>query len=156
VLTRFTFTRLLALVAVLAVALPLAACGGDDGGDKDAYRTDAQQIADKLKTDVGTAQQNLQSQDEAKIKTGLNQFKSSLTDAANKFEELEPPEDFKDVHDKLTAEIKTLESDVQGVIDAVDAQDQAKVQTAVQKMQSDVQGLQQAGDEFDKKVGTSD
>jgi hypothetical protein len=154
VLTRFTFTRLLALVAVLAVALPLAACGGDDGGDKDAYRSDAKEIADQLKTDVGTAQQNLQSQDEAKIKTGLNQFKTSLTDAGNKFEGLEPPEDFKDVHDKLTAEINTLEADVQGVIDAVDAQDQAQVQTAVQKMQSDVQGLQQAGDEFDKKVGT--
>jgi hypothetical protein len=156
VLTRLTFARLLAIVALLAVAVPLAACGGDDGGDKDQYKKDAQAIADKLKTDVGTAQQNLQSQDEQEIVTGLNQFKTSLTEAKNGLDELEPPDDFKDVHDKLVAELGTLEGDVQAVTQAVEAKDQAKAQQAVQKMQSDVQGLQQAGDEFDKKVGSTD
>ena len=155
-LTRLTFVRLLAVLALLAVAVPLAACGGGDDASKDDYKKDAQAIADKLKTDVGTAQQNLQSQDEEQIVTGLNQFKTSLTEAKNGFDKLEPPEDYKDVHDKLVAELNTLEGDVAEVTSAVEAKDQARAQQAVQKMQSDVQGLQQAGDEFDKKVGTTD
>ena len=155
-LTRPTFVRLLALLAALAVALPLAACGGGGDDDKDAYKKDAKAIADKLKTDVGTAQQNLQSQDQQEIVTGLNQFRSSLTQATDDLEALEPPEDYKDVHDKLVAELNTVESDVQAVTEAVEAKDQSKAQQAAQKLQTDVQGLQQAGDEFDKKVGSTD
>lgn len=156
-LNRLTFVRLLAVLAVLALAVPLAACGGgEEGASKDDYKKEAQAIADKLKTDVGTAQQNLQSEDEQQITTGLNQFKTSLTEAKNGFNELDVPDDYKDVHDKLVAELTTLEGDVEEVSSAVEAKDEARAQQAVQKMQSDVQGLQQAGDEFDKKVGTTD
>ncbi len=150
---RSNLLRVLALIAVSAVAVPLAACGGDDSS-KDDYRKDARAIADKLQRDISTAQQSLNSQDERQIVTGLNQFRTSLTEARNGFGELDPPDDFKDVHDKLVAELNTLEQDVQAVADAVEAKDQEQAQQAVQKMQADVQGLQQAGNEFDRKVGT--
>jgi hypothetical protein len=152
-----TFLRLLAVLAALAVAVPLAACGGDDdSASKDEYKKDAQAIADKLKADVGTAEQNLESREQPKIIAGLNQFRSSLTEATTNLEELEPPEDYKAVHDKLVGALRPVESDVQAVTEAIEAKDQARAQEAARKLQTDVQGLQQAGDEFDKTVGSTD
>ena len=151
---RAPTAAVLALIAALAVAVPLAACGGENGASKDDYREDARAIADKLKADLGTAQQRLNSQDEKQIVNGLNQFRASLAEAKSKLGALEPPEDFQDVHDRLVAELNTLEQDVRAVADSFAAKDQARVQRAVQKMQADVQDLQQAGNEFDKKVGT--
>src|SRR3712207_3730393 len=107
----------------LAVAAPLAACGGDDesGASKEDYRKEAQTIVDKLQTDVGSAQQNLNSREEQAVTTGIDQFRSSLTEAKTQLDELEPPVDFKQVHDKLIGELGTLEGDVQAVSDAIEA-----------------------------------
>jgi hypothetical protein len=156
VLTRLSM-RVLTAVAVLMAALSLVACGGDDdkGLSKDDYKDKAQQISDKLETDQQTAQQNLQSGQDQEALTGLNQFKSALTDARTKLDDLEPPSDFKDVHDKLVAELQKSETSTQAVVDAAKSKDKAKVQTSLQDFQTNLQSLKSAGDAFDKKVGTT-
>jgi hypothetical protein len=154
VLTR-PIMRALTAVAVLVAALSFVACGGGDKGlSKDEYKNKAQAISDKLKADLSSAQQNLKSGQDDQALTGLNQFKTSLDDAGNKLDGLEPPSDFKDVHNKLVDSLKQTEDSTQQVIDAAKAKDKAKVQTALQQFQSDLQSLNQAGDEYDKKVGT--
>jgi major membrane immunogen (membrane-anchored lipoprotein) len=149
-------TRALAALAVLVAALSLVACGGSDnkGLSKTDYKNKSQAISDKLKADLSTAQQNLQSGKDTQALTGLNQFKSSLSDARTKLEGLDPPSDFKDVHNKLVDSLKQTESSTQQVIGAAQAKDKAKAQTALQQFQTDLQSLNQVGDEYDKKVGT--
>jgi hypothetical protein len=155
VLTRFS-VRALTAVAVLVAALAFVACGGSDdkGLSKSDYKNKSQQISDKLKTDLSTAQQNLQSGKDEQALAGLNQFKGSLTEARSKLEGLKPPSDFEDVHNKLVDSLKQTESSTQQVISAAQAKDKAKAQTALQQFQTDLQSLNQVGDEYDKKVGT--
>ena len=148
--------RALTAIAVLVAALSLVACGGGDnkGLSKDEYKNKSQAISDKLKSDLSSAQQNLQSGDDKQALSGLNQFKTSLTQARTDLEGLEPPSDFKDVHNKLVDSLKQTEASTQQVIDAAKSKDKAKAQTALQQFQTDLQTLNQVGGEYDKKVGT--
>jgi hypothetical protein len=156
VLTRLPM-RVLAAVAVLVAALSLVACGG--GGDKTLskgdYKAKAQQISNKLEKDQQTAQQHLQTGQGQDALTGLKQFKAALTEARTNLDDLNPPSDFKDVHDKLVSELQKSETSTQAVVDSAQSKDQAKVQTALQSFQTNLQSLKAAGDAFDKKVGTS-
>ena len=150
-----TILRALAALTVLVAALSFSACGGgDDGLSKDEYKNKSQAISDKLKTDLSSAQQSLQSGDDQQQLSGLTQFKASLTDARSKLEALDPPGDFKDVHNKLVDALKKSEASTQEVVSAANANDKARAQTAVQKFQSDLQSLSGVGSEYDKKVGT--
>jgi hypothetical protein len=155
-LTRTFILRSLGAIALLLCAVAFAACGGggDDGLSKGDYKNKSQQISDKLETDLQTAQQNLQGGGQEAL-TGLNQFKSSITDARTKLDALDPPKDFEDVHTKLVNSLKQVEGTTQQLLDAAAAKDQAKAQTAAQQFQTDLQALQSAGNEFDKKVGTT-
>jgi hypothetical protein len=149
-LTRLTIVRLMGVLVALAIAVPLAACGGDSA--KDDYKKQAQDISSKLKTDVEATQAKINSGDKAQQLAGIREFKTVLTNATDKLDALKPPEDYKGVHDKLVGELRKVAADVQAVGDAIEAQDSAAAQTAAQKLQTDIQGMQQAGDEFDKKV----
>jgi hypothetical protein len=155
VLTRFS-ARALTAIAVLVAALSFVACGSSDdkGLSKEDYKNKSQAISDKLKTDLSTAQQNLQSGKDEQALARLNQFKSSLSDARTKLDGLEPPSDIEDEHNKLVDSLKQTEGSTQQVIDAAQAKDKAKAQTALQQFQTDLQSLNQTGDEYDKKVGT--
>jgi ribosomal protein S20 len=154
VLTRLSL-RALTAVAVLVAAVSFVACGSDDKGlSKSDYKNKSQQISDKLKTDLASAQKNLQSGEDTQALAGLNQFKSSLSDARTKLDALEPPSDFTDVHNKLVDSLKQTEASTQQVIDAAKSKDKAKAQTALQQFQTDLQSLNSVGNEYDKKVGT--
>lgn len=152
--TRLPVLRALAALAVLVAALSLIACGGSSGLSKDDYRNKSQAISNNLKSDLATAQQNLQSGDDQKALTGLNQFKASLSEARTKLDALDPPSDYEDVHNKLVDSLKATEKSTQQVIVAAQSKDKAKAQAALQQFQTDLQALGQAGDEYDKKVGT--
>jgi hypothetical protein len=155
VLTRFSL-RALAAIAVLVAALSFVACGGGDKAmSKDEYKKEAQKISDKADTDFQGALKNATSQDPQESLTGVNQMKTSATEAADALDKLDPPKDFKDVHGKLVGALRTMQKRGEAVDQAAKGDDKAAIQSAVQSFQQSIKELDTVGNEFDKKVGTT-
>lgn len=150
--------RIWALTAAFVVALALAACGGDDGGgamSKDEYRKQAQAISDKAETDFQSGIEKGTSQDPMESLAGVRELGTASDEAAQKLEELEPPDDYKDVHDRLVGSLRTLGDRADAFEQAVEARDQARAQETLTAFQQSLQEVNRIGDEYKKQVGTN-
>jgi len=152
---RLSLLRVLAAMALLVASVAFTACGGDDGPSKDTYKEEAQKISDKFDTDFESSLKNATSEDPQESLTGVKQIAASAGEAADGLEELDTPEDYKDVSGKLVGSLRTLEERGAAVEKAAEAEDEAAITSAVESFQQGIQELEPVGNEFDKKVGTT-
>jgi len=145
------------VIALVSCALAFAACGGDDSDalSKEDYKKQAQEISDAYETDAAPALKAAQSKDPAESLTGVKQLATSSTETADKLDELEPPDEYSDVHGKLVGTLRTVGERGEKVEQAAEAQDEAAITPAVESFQQGILELDRVGTEFDKKVGTT-
>jgi hypothetical protein len=154
---RLPILRATFAIALICSALSVAACGGDDSDalSKEDYKQQAQQISDDYETDAAPALKAAQSKDPAESLTGVKQLATSSTETADKLDELEPPEEYSDVHGRLVGSLRTVGQRGDKVEQAAEAQDEAAITPAVESFQQGILELDRVGDEFDKTVGTT-
>jgi membrane protein implicated in regulation of membrane protease activity len=140
-----------ALVAILAVALALAGCGGGD--DEDSAESWANDVCGSLSTwvtdideAVGSLTENGLSLGEEDVQTAVEQVADATTKLADDLEELGPPETDggEQAQSELESLATSLRSEVQTVQQAVDSDSGAvavtsTVSTSVSTVASDVQ-----------------
>jgi hypothetical protein len=153
-----TDNRLFRALCVLALSGALVAftgCGGDDkksdsgngttnttatGGDSgsgsvEEYKAGAEKAANDFKNSAQAASAKVQSGTTPDDKVaGLEALKASVTQAADDFEALNPPENLKADNDELVQEFRDLASAVDDVEQALKTNDQAKASAALPKL----------------------
>ena len=150
-LKRFTGVRLLALLLLIVVPLALTACGGSD--KKDTYKKDAQKIANQVQADSTAAQSSFQgvtSPDQ--LVTAFNDYKTKLDKSISDFENLDPPDDIKDAHNKFVTDLKALSDDITKAVDALKTKDQAALTSLQTKVQQDSAALTASAAALDNKL----
>jgi hypothetical protein len=155
--TRLPALRAIGVIALIVSALAFVACGGDDDGALSAedYREKAQQISDEFEADFEGSIPNATSEDPQKSLAGVKQIAQSSGQAADALDDLEPPEEYSDVQDKLVSGLRTLGERGDKVEQAAESQDRAVIQSAVESFQQGIRDLDRVGKEFDQKVGTT-
>ena len=155
-MVRITARTLSALVLLIA-AFALVACGGDEDKamSKEEYKTEAQKISDQAEGDFQAGLQNATSDDPEKSLAGINQLKGAASEAADKLDKLEPPEEFKAVHGKQLGALRTLSQRGEAVDKAAKGDDPNAISSAVESFQQSIKELDTVGTEFDKTVGTT-
>jgi hypothetical protein len=148
--------RILTILLTLLVAVPVAACGGDDGGGMSAedYKSEAKKVSATFETDFTAATEALETADtpEANL-AGLESMQKALGEGRDSLNKLDPPEEFKQVHDDLAKAIEAAEGDVNEITEAAKANDEAKVEELQGNIDSSFKALGEAGAAYDQKVG---
>src|SRR4051794_1226604 len=107
------------------------------GGSVEDYKAGAEKAANDFKNSAQAASAKVQSGTTTDEKiAGLDALKSSVTQAADDFEALNPPADVKADNDELVQEFRDLASTVDDVEAALKTNDQAKAQAALPKLTS--------------------
>ncbi len=104
------------LVLVVLLALGLGACGGGDGGSasgdrltKAEYEQEIAAIGKTFSEGLGGVS-NAQSPEE--ISDRLSQAKDQLDAIADKLDDVSPPEEIEEAHDKLVSGVRSLSEDL--------------------------------------------
>jgi hypothetical protein len=153
-------SRVLCALAAAGALVAFTGCGGDDnksdsggdttastaatttpapsgGGSVEDYKAGAEKAANDFKNSAQAASSKVQSGGSADEKiAGLEDLKSSVTQAADDFEALNPPANVKADNDELVQEFRDLAGTVDDVEAALKTNDQAKAQAALPKLTS--------------------
>jgi hypothetical protein len=112
--------RVIALLALAgAVALVAAGCGGGGGGtplSKAEYEQQMQTIGQDLSAALDTS--GATSAEDAVPK--VEEAQTTLREAADKMDEMTPPEDIADEHDQLVEGVRAFADDLDDVISALE------------------------------------
>ena len=152
--------RILTVLFASASLVAFTGCGGDDdkktdsGGSVEEYKKGAEDAANDFKNSAESASEQVKSatSTEDKIK-GLESLKASVTQAADDFENLDPPEDVKADNDQLVQEFRSLASDVDAVEQALKSQDQQQAQDALTRLSKDQSAITQTIARIESKIG---
>src|SRR3954447_13220047 len=148
--------RLLCVLAASGALVAFTGCGGDDnksdsggsssssttatpsgGGSVEDYKAGAEKAANDFKNSAQAASSKVQAATTTDDKiAGLEALKSSVTQAADDFEALNPPANVKADNDELVQEFRDLSSTVDDVEQALKTNDQAKATAALPKLTS--------------------
>lgn len=144
--TTATFRIVAALVAaVLSLAL-LAGCGDDDGGgaSKEDYAEEFKPINDEflaLGEEVANTIRTAKGQTDAALAAKFGDQAGSVGALKERLDDVEPPEDYKADHDKLSSAMAVVQADLQAVADAARKHDAKGARTAVQKLVKDSEAV---------------
>lgn len=104
-----TFRKLTLGAAIVAAAMPLAACSGDDSGNDEDFTRGLCEASSGLRTGVE------ESLDNARTSTNPNAAAEALVepidDFVDDFKDLNPPDDLKDWHDDASAQLEAVAKD---------------------------------------------
>jgi hypothetical protein len=153
-------SRVLCALAAAGALVAFTGCGGDDnksdsggdttastaatttpapsgGGSVEDYKAGAEKAANDFKNSAQAASSKVQSAGTADAKVaGLEDLKSSVTQAADDFEALNPPANVKADNDELVQEFRDLAGAVDDVQQALKTNDQSKAAAALPKLSS--------------------
>jgi hypothetical protein len=135
---------------MVVAATALVACGG---AGKDDYAKDVRGIVnpldDKLSGLNTDITQQTTAQDKAKT---ITDAQKAIADAAQKLDDLTPPDDVKAEHDKFVEAVKTFGDDLGPIGKAVQEGDAQAAQDGFAKLQTDAEALKAAQDALEKKL----
>ena len=138
------------LLLALAASVALAGCGSDERED---YRRGAQRAADEFKRSAQEAALQLKETDGLREKLpGLRAFKSSVDELAADFQQLEPPDDLRELNDEAVEYMKRLSQDLGRFEDAAEAGDDEAAQALGPQLQVDQSQLQSTLDRIDREI----
>jgi hypothetical protein len=148
-------SRVLCALAAAAALVAFTGCGGSDkksssggsssnttqsggnsgGGSVADYKSGAEKAANDFKNSAQAASTKVQAAGTPNDKVaGLEALKSSVTQAADDFEALNPPANVKADNDELVSEFRQLASDVDTVEQALKTNDQQKAAAALPRL----------------------
>ncbi len=124
-------TRAAALAAMtLAIALPVAACGGDDSDEfREDYNAAVEDLS-KVNDDIGQAA-GAAGDSNKQIAKKFDEIADTAEQTRTDLAALEPPEDAKEEFDELLAALKKGVADLRAVADAAISNDPAAATQAV-------------------------
>ena len=124
-------TRAAALAAMtLAIALPAAACGGDDSDEfREDYNAAVEDLS-KVNDDISQAGGDAGESNKA-IATKFDEIADTAEQTRTDLAALEPPEDAKEEFDELLAALEKGVADLRAVADAATSNDPAAATKAV-------------------------
>jgi hypothetical protein len=148
-----TGTRIAAAVAsTLALAVPLAACGGDDADDfREDYNAAVERLTN-INTEIGQAAGSAAGKSNAAVSKEFEKIADTAEKTRSDLSELDPPDDAQDELDKLLSALEGGIEDLRAVAEGVRANDTAATQTAVQALQKSGQAITEAEDALQKAV----
>src|SRR4051794_20311704 len=153
-------SRVLCALAAAGALVAFTGCGGDDnksdsgggttstsasttstppsgGGSVEDYKAGAEKAANDFKNSAQAASSKVQAATTTDDKiAGLEALKSSVTQAADDFEALNPPANVKADNDELVQEFRDLSSTVDDVEQALKTNAQARATAALPKLPS--------------------
>ena len=124
-------TRAAALAAMtLAIALPAAACGGDDSDEfREDYNAAVENLS-KVNDDIGQAGGDA-GESNQQIAKKFDEIADTAEQTRTDLAALEPPEDAKEEFDELLAALEKGVADLRAVADAATSNDPAATTQAV-------------------------
>jgi Sec-independent protein translocase protein TatA len=150
--------RALCALLMMGALVAFTGCGGDDkksdsssatpsttattpeagstgGGSVEEYKAGAEKAASDFKNSAQAASSKVQSGTSTADKVaGLEALKASVTQAADDFEALNPPDNVKADNDELVSEFRQLAASVDEVETALKTNDKAKAAAALPKL----------------------
>jgi hypothetical protein len=138
------------ILALCLAALALLAGGCGDGVSKEDYQNDIEAAGNRLEKEYGDISNIFQGvgNDPNKLAAALEKSARVFDGAATELEDIEPPDDAKDAHEKLTDGAKTLARDFRSA--AKEKDDLAALATKVQASDG-LQKLNEATEELKDK-----
>lgn len=112
--------RLIVPVLVAASALAVAACGGDTE-EKNDYVDAVNEVTTTLNQGLTEVSSGAAATSPEEAATVFADFGDQLDTAASDLEEIEPPGDVTDLHDKLVAQTKDLGATATNAADEIEA-----------------------------------
>ena len=106
-------------MAVLAVSLPVAACGGDD--DDESFKEDynaAVKPLTELNSDIGGSLDQAAEQSNEAVAKEFDNLASKAQETRDNLSELDPPEDAKEEFDALVSALKDGAANLKAVAEA--------------------------------------
>jgi hypothetical protein len=141
--------RIAAGVVAAAALLASSGCGDDTA----SYRDGAQKAADEFKKSAAAATAMLRRGDSLEDRAaGVRSFKASVDKLAADYEELDPPDDLKELNDEAVRKMRALSADLGRYAEAARAGDEKAAQELAPKLQGDQADLQNTLDRLDKAV----
>jgi hypothetical protein len=118
-------TRLLALL-MTTIALVAAGCGG--GTSKEDYEEEVSKIGDTLEEQFNEIGRDIQSAGDLKnAAPEIEKGAQALDDTAADLDEIDPPDDASDAHDKIVSGVEDLADDFRAAANAAEAENAQKV-----------------------------
>lgn len=172
-------TKTICTIVALGALLAFAGCGGDDeepsgdagsttttetqtetqaetasgGGELEQYKEDFLAAGEDFKKATQTASSQTQSAQTTQGRVeGLEALETSVTEAADDFESLDPPENVQADHDELVGQFRSLADNVDAVKQALQSEDQEAAQAAAKKLQQNQSSIQQTLESIRQKV----
>jgi Family of unknown function (DUF6376) len=130
--------RLLAPVLLVLSALLLVACG--DSEEKNDYVDEVNEIQTTLQDEISSLAQQPESPEQ--LVTFYNDTVSSLEQAATSLEDVSPPDDVAELHDRLVSEVQELAGVIKGAADEIREGGIAAVPGAVQQLTTEATRVQ--------------
>jgi hypothetical protein len=127
-------TSLLTVICALALALPMASCGGDDSNQfREDYNAAVNNLS-KINSEIGSVSAGTAGQSNAAIAKELNKIAGAADKARGDLAELDPPEDAKKEFDTLLAALETGVDDLRAMAKAAKANNPEQAQAAAQAL----------------------
>jgi hypothetical protein len=124
--------RKFALIAAIASALVVSACGN---ADKNEYVTDVNQATTALTTSMAKIGQ-INPTDPAAVAGTLDEGGAAIEKAAKDFEAITPPEDAQKAHDLMVSGLHSLATTFGDAADAARAKDTEKLMKVLGEIQT--------------------
>jgi len=141
-------------ISLAALALLVAGCGGgDDDTDKETYERQVNEVGQALDRTFDQLGESISSSGSAQEAAGkLEEGADSLARAAGDFDEIDPPSDIEDAHDKIVAALKALAEDFREGAEAAKQGDVNELLAFAQGLQTSqpVRDISEASQEIEK------
>ncbi len=127
-------TSLLTVICALALALPMASCGGDDPNQfREDYNAAVSNLS-KINSEIGSVSAGGAGQSNASIAKELDNIAGAADKARGDIAKLDPPEDAKKEFDTLLAALEAGVEDLRSMAKAAKAGDPEQAQAAAQAL----------------------
>ena len=143
--------RLLSLLlSLLALGVGLAACGGGDDVDKDAYIDKVNGAQEEFRTEAGKL--NLANPDSASdFKSSLDSLDGLLDKLIGDLEDTEAPDEVSDEHDRLVKSLRDYDAVLTKNKGGLDSGERSQVTTAAQAIAT---GSAEFSSTFDQTINS--
>jgi uncharacterized phage infection (PIP) family protein YhgE len=149
--TELRVRRAAGIVAGLAIAMAGGCGGGGDGLSKEEYEQQVQEVGGTLNEVTAGLQETPTSLDD--LAAAIADIRTEAEQAADELDDIEPPDEVADSHDKLTAGLRQFADDLAELEQSVeDGELQEIEQLATQLASSEgIQQLTEATNELESK-----
>jgi hypothetical protein len=145
-----SWTRNAAIAAlVLAVAMPVAACGGGD--DAESFKEDYNALSKNLQS-INTELGNANPSSPTELADQLDKVADKADEASKKLADLNPPDDAQDELDNLVKQVDNGVDAIRNVADAARKNDLSALQQSITKLSSTGQDITDAENKLAKAV----